>query len=74
MQNPRFWRIRRQFYALVGEMCNHCGAKLFPPHDACPECGAAFNAPFALDGPIHVQSCLTVCYSLPRLGKNVYGL
>jgi len=34
----RYWRRRRQFYRLVGEVCQNCGAEIFPPRDICPEC------------------------------------
>lgn len=39
MEVPRHWRLKQQRYALVGEICRHCEAKLFPPRDVCPSCG-----------------------------------
>ncbi len=39
MDIPRHWRLKSQRYALIGEVCPHCNAKLFPPRDVCPECG-----------------------------------
>jgi len=36
MEIPRHWRLRKQRYSLVGEVCPHCQAKLFPPRDVCP--------------------------------------
>ena len=39
MEVPRHWRLRKQRYALVGEICPHCNTKIFPPRDVCPECG-----------------------------------
>ena len=39
MDIPRHWRLRKQRYGLVGEVCEHCDAKVFPPRDICPECG-----------------------------------
>ena len=33
------WRTKSQRLNLIGEVCPHCGAKLFPPRDICPECG-----------------------------------
>ena len=30
METPRHWRMRKQRYALEGEVCSHCGAKVFP--------------------------------------------
>jgi len=38
MEIPRHWRIKKQRLGLVGEVCPHCDAKLFPPRDVCPEC------------------------------------
>ena len=39
MEIPRHWRLKKQRYALVGEVCPHCQAKIFPPRDVCPNCG-----------------------------------
>jgi len=39
MENPRHWRLKKQRYALVGSVCPHCSAKLFPPREVCPHCG-----------------------------------
>ena len=39
METPRHWRMRTQRYALKGEVCAHCGAKVFPPRPICPYCG-----------------------------------
>ena len=39
METPRHWRMRKQRYALEGEVCSHCGAKVFPPRPVCPHCG-----------------------------------
>jgi uncharacterized OB-fold protein len=38
---PRHWRLKQQRYALIGEECPHCGDKIFPPRDICPnlDCG-----------------------------------
>ena len=38
---PQGWRLRKQRYLLMGEICLNCGHKLFPPRDVCPECGAS---------------------------------
>ena len=38
MEISRHWRLQHQRYGLLGEKCNHCGEKLFPPRDVCPEC------------------------------------
>ncbi len=39
MEIARHWRLRKQRYALIGEVCPHCEARLFPPRDVCPQCG-----------------------------------
>lgn len=39
MEVPRHWRLKQQRYCLVGEICPHCDAKIFPPRDICPRCG-----------------------------------
>ena len=40
MEIPRHWRLKKQRYGLVGEICPHCDHKIFPPRDVCPNCGA----------------------------------
>lgn len=40
MEIPRHWRLKKQRYGLVGEVCPHCDKPLFPPRDVCPNCGA----------------------------------
>jgi len=39
MEIPRHWRLKKQRYALIGEVCSHCENKIFPPRVVCPECG-----------------------------------
>ena len=41
MESPRFWRLKGQLYQLIGEKCPHCGVKIFPARDICPNslCG-----------------------------------
>lgn len=39
MENPRHWRLQHQRYAMVGETCSHCEARIFPPREVCPHCG-----------------------------------
>lgn len=38
MEVSRNWRLQKQRYGLVGEICNYCGEKIFPPRDVCPNC------------------------------------
>lgn len=60
MDIPRHWRLKSQRYALIGEVCPHCDAKLFPPRDVCPECGGPAKEPFAFSGRGEVFSYSTV--------------
>lgn len=39
MEIPRHWRLKKQRYGLVGEVCPHCDYRMFPPRDVCPNCG-----------------------------------
>lgn len=60
MEIPRHWRLRKQRYALVGEVCPHCDAKLFPPRDVCPECGGEAKNIYNFSGRGEVYSYTTV--------------
>ena len=64
MEIPRHWRLKKQRYALVGEECPHCQAKLFPPRDVCPECGNEARTEFAFSGKGKVYS-YTVMHDAP---------
>jgi uncharacterized protein len=50
MEVPRHWRLKKQRYGLVGEVCPHCDVKIFPPRDVCPDCGGEAKEPFAFSG------------------------
>jgi len=65
MQIARYWRTRNQRYALVGEVCNTCGAKLFPPRDVCPACAKPAYEPYTFSGRGEVYSYSTV-YQAPQ--------
>ena len=60
MEIPRHWRLRKQRYGLVGEVCPHCEAKLFPPRDVCPECGKEAKTEFNFSGRGQVYSYTTI--------------
>jgi uncharacterized OB-fold protein len=60
MEIPRHWRLRKQRYGLVGEVCPHCDAKLFPPRDVCPECGQEAKTAYNFSGRGEVYSFTTV--------------
>jgi uncharacterized OB-fold protein len=60
MEIARHWRLRKQRYALVGEVCPHCDAKLFPPRDVCPECGGEARNLYQFSGRGEVYSYTTI--------------
>lgn len=60
MEIPRHWRLQKQRYGLVGEVCPHCNAKLFPPRDICPECGQDARQAFNFSGHGEVFSYTTI--------------
>ncbi len=60
----RDWRVRRQRYALQGEVCEHCGAVIFPPRDVCPHCSHPARTPVTLSGKGEVFSFSTM-YNAP---------
>ena len=60
MEIARHWRLKNQRYKLVGEVCPHCDAKLFPPRDICPECGQDAKTLYAFSGRGEVYSFTTV--------------
>ena len=56
MHVPQHWRLTQQRYNLVGEICESCGEKLFPPRDVCPACQQPASEPFAFSGRGKVYS------------------
>ena len=64
MEISRHWRLKKQRYALVGEICPHCSAKIFPPRDVCPQCGKEAKNEFAFSGRGEVFSYTTI-YDAP---------
>ena len=64
MDIPRNWRLKKQRYSLVGEVCPHCSAKIFPPRDVCPQCGKEAKNEYAFSGRGEVFSYTTV-YDAP---------
>lgn len=64
MEVARHWRLKKQRYALVGEVCPHCEAKIFPPRDICPDCGQEAKELYAFSGRGEVYSFTTV-YDAP---------
>ncbi len=39
MEVPRHWRLQKQRYSLIGEICPHCETPMFPPRPICVACG-----------------------------------
>ena len=64
MHIARNWRVKKQRYSLRGEICHHCGSKVFPPRDVCPECAQPAYDPLQLSGLGEVYSHTTV-YEAP---------
>jgi uncharacterized OB-fold protein len=64
MEIARHWRLKQQRYGLVGEVCPHCDAKIFPPRDVCPNCGGEAKTAFAFSGKGEVFSYTTI-YEAP---------
>ena len=60
MEIPRHWRLKKQRYSLVGEVCPHCDAKLFPPRDVCPHCGEEARTAYQFSGKGEVYSYTTI--------------
>lgn len=60
MEVPRHWRIKKQRYSMVGEICPHCDQKIFPPRDVCPECGEEARTLYQFSGRGEVYSYTTV--------------
>ena len=56
MEIPRHWRLQKQRYGLLGEICPHCSAKIFPARDVCPECGGEAKETFRFSGKGSVYS------------------
>lgn len=62
---PKNWRLQQQRYRLVGEICEKCGARIFPPRDVCPGCETVDQREVAFSGRGEVYSYSTV-YHAPR--------
>jgi uncharacterized OB-fold protein len=56
MEVSRHWRLKKQRYALEGEVCPHCHAKIFPPRDICPDCGLDARTLYQFSGRGEVYS------------------
>ena len=64
MEIPRHWRLKEQRYGLVGRVCDHCEARIFPPREICPKCGREVKTSFTFSGRGEVFSHTTI-YEAP---------
>jgi hypothetical protein len=60
MEIARHWRLKKQRYSLVGEICPHCDSKIFPPRDVCPDCGKDAKELYEFSGRGEVYSYTTI--------------
>jgi uncharacterized OB-fold protein len=65
MEISRNWRLQKQRYGLVGEVCDHCGNKIFPPRDVCPNCAEEAKTLYQFSGKGEIYSFTTV-YDAPQ--------
>jgi uncharacterized protein len=56
MEISQHWRLKKQRYSLVGEVCPHCEVKIFPPRDICPDCGEDARTLYQFSGKGEVYS------------------
>ena len=61
----RHWRLKEQRLRLIGEVCGHCEAKIFPPRDICPNCNKEAKEKFEFSGKGEVYSFSTM-YDAPE--------
>ena len=64
MELSRHWRLNEQRYSLIGEECDSCGVKLFPPRDVCLECLAPAKELYTFTGQGEIFSYTTI-YDAP---------
>ena len=60
MEIPRHWRLNQQRFGLIGEVCQHCQTKIFPPRDICPACGKEAKTSYAFSGRGEIFSFTTI--------------
>jgi len=53
---PRHWRLKEQRLRLIGEVCENCDEKIFPPRDVCPHCKQLAQKKFEFSGRGTVES------------------
>jgi uncharacterized OB-fold protein len=65
MEISRNWRLQKQRYGLIGEVCDTCEHKIFPPRDICPHCAETAKQQYQFSGTGKVYSYTTV-YDAPK--------
>jgi uncharacterized OB-fold protein len=55
----------------VGEVCETCGVKIFPPRDICPDCDAPAKTPYTFSGLGEIYSYSTVYHAPEGYEENV---
>jgi hypothetical protein len=50
MDIPRYWRLKKQRYRLLGKKCLDCGSLSFPPRLVCRKCKSRNAEDFAFKG------------------------
>jgi uncharacterized OB-fold protein len=70
---PMHWRLKKQRYALIGEVCTNtkCERKIFPPRDICPYCGTNADNEYQFSGKGKVFSYTTVFDAPAGYEQNV---
>ncbi len=71
MELAAYRRTTKQRMSLVGEECPHCGNKLFPPRDICPECHGEAKEAYAFSGMGTIYSYTTMFSAPERFGEYV---
>ncbi len=60
-----YCRLKEGRLRLIGEECDQCGIKLFPPRDICPSCSGSTPTKYEFSGRGEVYSHSTV-YQAPE--------
>lgn len=66
MEVPRHWRLKKQRYALQGEICPHCENRIFPPREVCPYCGNQSQTTFTYGKNEAVYTLVPIAENISR--------
>lgn len=64
MEIARDWRLQKERYSLIGEVCNCCSTKIFPKKGVCPVCSSKNFSEFKFSGKGKVYT-FTVVHEPP---------